>query len=516
MDAFIQKYGKDVTGVLSGWDRVRIRGTQRILANVGGMMSFLSHVGVLMKDFGAFVERTCLRVRAASEQAARRLDRPVQYLFSSALDKYQEAQNIAWRDQVKEGLVCVFSCVEPCLAYQVRPDRATKMISLVLAPRKCVHLYHYWMHPDFGLMHARLQTWFPFTVEVCFNGRSWLARQMDKQGLAYRQRDNCFTWLEDVAASQKLMEQLRRFRWAGFLRFLAEQVHPLQKEILQGFRTEYYWSMTESEWATDVMFGSANALARVYPSLVAGAMTTFSSRDVMRYLGKKPSGPFKGEVVSSYLHRPEGVRVKHSVQSNSVKMYDKQGTVLRIETTMNDPYRFKAYRPKESDPKGPRQWRYLRKGVADAQRRAEICQGVNDRYLEALASLDSAIPIRQLVASICKPTRWKGRNLRALCPWSAVDQELLTVISRGEYVLQGFRNRDLVAHLYPKARGDLAEQRRASARVTRLLRLLRAHRLIRKITGTHRYRLTLKGREIATGVLRYQSATLQQLSRIPA
>src|SRR5512147_1658819 len=100
MDAFIQKYQKDVTGVLSGWDRVRLRGMQRILANVGGMMSYLAHAGVLLKDFGVFVERTCLRVREASEPAARRLDRPVQYLFSSALDKYQEAQNIARQDRV--------------------------------------------------------------------------------------------------------------------------------------------------------------------------------------------------------------------------------------------------------------------------------------------------------------------------------------------------------------------------------------------------------------------------------
>lgn len=516
MDAFIQKYQKDVTGVLSGWDRVRIRGMQRILANVGGMMSYLSHVGVRVKDFGAFVERTCLRVREASEEAARRLDRPVQYLFSAAVDKYQEAQTIAQRDQVQEGLVCVFSCVEPCLAYQLRSDRATKTLSLQRASRKCVHLYHYWMHKDFGLMHARLQTWFPFTMEVCFNGRSWLARQMDQQGLGYQQRDNCFTWLADVTASQKLMEQLRRFRWPAFLQSLADRIHPLQKDILQGFRTAYYWSITESEWATDVMFASPQALARVYPSLVAGAMTTFSSRDVMRFLGKKPSGPFQGEIVSSYLRRPEGVRVKHSVQGNSVKMYDKQGNLLRIETTMNHPYSFKAYRPKESAPQGPRQWRYLRKGIADVQRRAEICQGVNDRYLEALASLDSAIPLKQLVASVCQPTRWKGRNVRPLQPWSVVDQELLAVISRGEYVLQGFRNRDLVAHLYPKAGGDRVQQRRASARVTRHLRLLRAHGLIRKISGTHRYRLTRQGREITTAVLRYQSATLQQLNKIPA
>jgi hypothetical protein len=197
-------------------------------------------------------------------------------------------------------------------------------------------------------------------------------------------------------------------------------------------------------------------------------------------------------------------------------MYDKQGNLLRLETTMNHPYRFKAYRPKENDPKGPRQWRYLRKGVADTQRRAEICQGVNDRYLEALASLDSKTPVKQLVASVCRSKHWKGRPVRALPPWFDPDQELLTVISRGEFLLQGFRNRDVVAHLYPQAADDRKEQHRASARVTRLLPLLRAHGLVRKITGTHRSCLTPKGREIVTAVLRYQSATLQQLSKIPA
>ncbi len=189
MDAFIQKYQRNVTGVLSGWDRVRIRGIQRILANVGGMMSFLMYMGVRLKEFGAFVERTCLQVREASEQAARRLDRPVLYLRSSRTDKYRQAEEIVQRDQIKEGLVCVFSCVEPCMAYEVRPDRATKRIELQMTHRKCIHLYHYWMDRDFGLMHARLQTWFPFTIEVCFNGRSWLARQMDKRGLGYQQDD---------------------------------------------------------------------------------------------------------------------------------------------------------------------------------------------------------------------------------------------------------------------------------------------------------------------------------------
>ena len=142
MEAFIQKYQKNVTGVLNGWDRVRIRGIQRLLANVGGMMSYLAYMGVLLKDFGTFVERTCIQVRQASEQAAQRLDRPVRYLPSSATDKYQQAEDIARQDQIQEGLVCVFSCVEPCMAYEVRSDRATKTIRLQMTRRKCVHLHH--------------------------------------------------------------------------------------------------------------------------------------------------------------------------------------------------------------------------------------------------------------------------------------------------------------------------------------------------------------------------------------
>ena len=432
MDAFIQNHHKHVIGVLSGWDRLLIRGTQRALANVAGMMTYLSYMGLLLKSFGAFVEETSRRVRQASEETARRLDRPIRYLPSTAIRKEEVARQIAQEDGIQEGLICLLACVEPCIAYLLRSDRAAGKLTLELGLRKCLHLYHYWIDKDFGLMHGRLQTWFPFTIQVCLNGRSWLSRQMDKQGLGYVQQDNCFPWLEDVAASQRRMDERLTFHWPQFLRRIAHQLHPLQQEILSGYRTDYYWSVYESEWATDIMFDSPQALAQIYPSLVRGAITTFSSKNVMRFLGKKPSGPFQGEVVSSYLRRPEGVRIKHAVKSNSVKMYDKHGRILRIETTMNNPYDFKAYRPKESDPQGPRSWRYLRKGIADFHRRAQICQGVNTRYLQALASFDTEVPVKQLVASVCQPARWKRRRLRPLRPWSARDQKLLTAISRGE------------------------------------------------------------------------------------
>ena len=516
MEQFIQKYQQDVIGKLSGFDRLMIRGTQRALANVAGMMTYLSYMGVLLKEFGGFVEQTSKRLKDASLAAAEQLDRPIRYLASSQTRKEDVAREIAERDGIDQGLICVLTSVEPCMSYSVGGDRATKKLVLRPGLRKCLHLYHYWMDKDFGLMHARLQTWFPFTIQVCLNGRSWLSRQMDRKGLSYERRENSFSWLEDISAAQCLMDKLLRMNWSRFLDGIAQRVNPMQKEILSGYRTDYYWSVYESEWATDIMFKSAQALARIYPALVRGGIVAFSSPSVMRFLGRKLSGNFQGEVVSDYRQRAEGIRIKHSVKSNSVKMYDKQGSILRVETTINNPYDFKAYRPKEGDPGGECSWRYLRKGVADLHRRAEIADGCNKRYFAALASINTDEPLGRLVGSVCRACHWKGQRVRALRPWSAEDRQLLEVISRGEFIINGFRNRDLVVQLYPAIRRNVVDRRRACARVTRKLRLLRAHGIIRKIAGTHRYTLTKKGRAITTATIEYQHLSLQQLNTLSA
>ena len=109
------------------------------------------------------------------------------------------------------------------------------------------------------------------------------------------------------------------------------------------------------------MFKSPSALAEIYPALVQHGMSTFSSGDVMRFLGRKVHNSFQGEIVSDFKDRPEGVRIKHRAGKNSVKLYDKQGNVLRAETTINDPQDFKVFRPKEGEPDGPSEWRPLRR-----------------------------------------------------------------------------------------------------------------------------------------------------------
>jgi hypothetical protein len=403
------------------------------------------------------------------------------------------------------------------MAYRIRRSRADRKLVLERRVRKCLHFYHYWFDRAFGFMSARIQTWFPFTIHVCLNGREWLARQMDRAAMAYERRGNCFVRIEDIAKAQELLARLLRVSWPAVLNAAARRLNPVHKAMLAPYEVDYYWTVHQSEWATDVMFESPQALAAIYPALVRGAITAFSSRDVLRFVRKRLNANFQGDLTSDYRHRPEGVRVKHRIKANSVKVYDKAGSILRVETTINDPRDFKVFRPKQGAPAGsPSQWRRMRKGIADLHRRTQISQRANERYLEALASLDTDRPLGELVGRVCRPTRWKGRRVRALHPWGKDDRALLQAISRGEFVVNGFRNRDVRLDLFPSSSGSPQEARRASARVTARIRLLRAHGIVRKVPRTHRYTLTTRGRQIATAILQTQHLTPQQLSKIAA
>jgi hypothetical protein len=351
------------------------------------MMGFLSRMGVLLKDFGAYVQKTSERLKEASCEAARRLERPIVYLPSAGTRKEDVARQIAERDGIREGLICILTCVEPCRSYEVHRDRSQKKLVLESRLRKCLHLYHY--------------------------------------------------WIEDLPRAQKLMDRLARISWPSMLRQMARQLNPAQGEILGGTGMEYYWSVHQSEWATDVLFQSPAALASIYPG-------------------------------------------------NSVKIYDKQGSVLRVETTINDPSDFRVFRPKQGAPEGPCQWQPMRKGIAD------------------------------LLTPVCRPRQWKGGRVRALQPWSPEDRSLLQAINRGEFALNGIRNRDLAAILFPRSPNSPEEKRRASGRITRKLRLLRAHGILRKVPRTHRYVLTKRGRQITVAALQYQNLTLEQLNQTAA
>jgi hypothetical protein len=520
--AFLNRFSDSITGILSGFDRLRLRGTLRHLFQPTVMEAYLSACRVLIKDFGTFAQSLTARIKAAAYAAAEQAGRPFRYLPSSQTSKEALARQIARQDGVSSGLIAIFSALENCLSYSVRGNRQTKHIHLVLEPRKCLHLYHYFLHQELGLCHVRVQTWFPFTVDLCLNGRDRLARQMDAAGLAYRQRDNCFVWVADAARAQALLDQQLRTDWPRLLGRLLDQAHPLHREICRPIAQTYYWTASASEYATDLLFRDASTLAALYPRLVHHGLRTFASPDVMRFLGHRvplshgrvhPN--FQGEVISDLKHRPEGIRVKHSVNGNSIKMYDKEGSVLRIETTINKTEDFRVYRAKQGQRGGQKAWRPLQRSVGELWRRAQVSAAANARYLQALASVTDKTPAGQAADAVCRPVVKEGRRHRALNPWSEPDAALLAAVNRGEYAINGLRNRDLRRQLWPKARTDQEERRRAG-KVTRHLRLLRAHGLLRKVSGTHRYVVTAGGRKIITALLAARQADVEQLTALAA
>ena len=518
MRSFLQRHESEIKGVLSGFDRIRFRGTICWLSSLRGMNTFLGTIGVLYKDFTDWAKERTERIYKASLKLAVDAGRPSLYLENSQARKEDLALEIAARDGVQEGLICVLSAVEPCMSFKVGPSHEKKLLELRRITGRCKHYYFYLLDRQMGLMHLRLQTWAPYTVQVCVNGREWLARQMTAQRIGFEQRDNCFVDVANVRRAQALLDRQLRTNWADLLDRLLKQVHPAHATLFDDRPLDYYWSADETEWATDVMFRSPEALSRLYPRLLRHALTTFDSKDVLRFLGQCPRirSNSTAEITSSLKARPEGTRVKHARNRNSVKMYDKQQTVLRVETTVNNARELKVLRPKEGEPRGRKQWLRLRKGVADLHRRAEISQKSNERYLEALSVVDQSVSLAETVRPLCERTRWKGRSVRGLQPLEAQDAKLLAAIGRGEFLINGFRNQDLRKVLCGESELSPDETKKQASKVTRLIRLLRAHGLIQKVPKTHRYRTTADGHATVTALTAAQQATIQALTQLAA
>ena len=498
-----------VTGVLSGWDRLVFRGCLRSLAYLEAMSYFLRQMGVLLKDYADWSLKLSEAMKQACLAEAERRGRPVMYLRSSEIRKDDLARQILRSHPVAEGLICLFTCLEPCMTYRVRGNRETQRLELRREQGKCLHVYKYWIDSQFGFTGARLQTWLPCNLQVYVNGREWLARRMDRRGLGHRREGNCFPHIDDFAAAQKMMNQMQRTDWIRALDRLRERLCPGYAKRLEG---DCYWTAFQTEWATDLSFDSAASLQAIYNPLVRGAITALGCEDILRFMNKRRS--FQGEVESDLRQCVEGVRIKHRLGGNSVKAYDKAGSVLRIETTINNPDLFRVFRTAQGDPEGEKEWRPLRKSVVDMSRRAEVSQQVNDRYADALASLDTTTPLVELVAPICRPIRRQGVRCRALQPWADEDRRLIEAAARAEFVTDGFANGDIASHLYPCKNADKAQRARIASRVCYRLRLLRQHGLIRKVKNQRRYHVTPKGRRIFSAVLASQHATLQQLNAL--
>jgi hypothetical protein len=496
MKLFLDKHAEKICATLSCFDRVLFKGYLP-LSYAHGMQNFLDRRGILYKNFKPFVLSQAQRLRAHAEATAQNTSRPFMYL-NGYVRKEALVQEVLKNHPVSSGLVCILSAIEPCQSFVLRYGEGRPQLQA--APRRCLCLYYYFLDPTLGLLHVRIQTWFPFTIQICVNGHEWLARHH----IGHQKLDNAFLHLDDPQRAQRFADSFVNQNWPRILTALARAVNPLMGDLLRDL--SYYWVVDQAEFATDIIFPDRAALAPLYEKLLRHATLCLSAEDILTFLGRKLHGAFQGEVLTDYKNLPRlpGARVKHVMTRNSIKMYDKFGHVLRIETVINRPREFRVRRRRRT-PDGTTtvRWVPLTKGVAHLFRYQQVAFAANRRYLDALAAVEDPSAAYGLLDEVCHPATYRGRRRRALNVLRQDDLNLFAAVLRGEHAVNGFRNADLVRSLFPATllRCNPDQRAKARARVSRLIQLLRARHLVAHIPRSHRYRVTSRGTQLMGAAL---------------
>ena len=519
--SFEKIYTNKLFGAIHGFDRLRFRGTIREISTASGLTKVLNYLHVLMTNFKLFLMGI---TRSMVSNARSHCDaNGIQYVWQQGgMDKDAAAKQVlgTFPEGYTGSLFCL-ATLEGCQTFKLFSNPVTGMLEPRMEISKCTHLYIYFNHPEYGLGHIRVQAWAPFEVNICINGRSWLENMLRKNGVRYIKAENCFPWIEDVKKAQELLDSQLRSNWDSLLWGLVLAYAPWLARSLGRIRADYYWSADETEFATDYMFKDQRELDRMFPMFVRYGMLTSGSAAVMRFMGRKHEwhgdGKAPADLHSDCRKYYEGVRIKHYANENSVKAYNKQGTVFRVETTINNARGFYVYRSPEDDKTRPKRWMHMRKGVADLARRAVVSSQINERYAEHIAAADTSEKLGEICEGVCSRTSLRGRNgksvrVRALRPGTPLDSSLLEFLKKGGWDINGFANRDLDMFLNGgKPPKDVADKKRRSAKATRLIRLLRAHRLIRKVNGRNRYKVTEYGHKLSTAIALAKEASVKKL-----
>jgi hypothetical protein len=496
--SFVTKFTKNIIAVLSCHDRVIFKGylpfggDEHLNAFVDGRLR------IPRKDFLPEVQRMSQELVEHAKQMATDADAPYHYLQGKHT-KQKLVDRIARDRGHPEGLLAVLCCQETCRTVKLRWGRKRPRLEFAYRPQRV--LYYYFLDPEFGRMHVRIQTWFPFTIQVYVNSHEWLARQMIRRHLGFVQQDNAFTELDDPQKAQQLADRFPALRWQTQLGRWARLVNPL---LRRGWlrRFKYRWVIDQAEFATDVIFRSKASLAELFPRLLDHAVVNFSAQDILTFLGRRLHGRFDGEVVTECKKdRWPGARIKHRMKNNWLKMYDKFGQLLRVETVINQPREFKVRRCRQRGGRRQMVWCPMNKGIANFYQYHAVAVAANTRYLEALSGVADPKVAYQQTKRLVESRRVQGRSYAGFNPAREEDVSLFATVLRGEHLLAGFRNANIRRLLY----GDSScpvQRRRQSAAVGRKLKRLHVRGLLRKVPRTRRWQVTALGERLLGSIVR--------------
>lgn len=493
-----ERYRDRMAGVLSCYDRIVITGTVPGVCYAGGMTSFLYARGVRIFDYARFAEPLRERIRARAQEVCAEADIEIEHINKPHIRKEEVVAKVLARRGDHPGLVHIISAMEACNSYKPWHDKASGKTFLKPDSGKCLHYYFYFIDETLGLCYLRVPTWCPFRLQFYCNGHSWLARKLTAAGIEFTLADNAFVRLANFERAQALADAMRPDELHRRLDRYAKRFCP----VLDVFEQRYHWSLMQVEYSTDLVFRSEALLKPLYEQLSREAVLAVKAEQVASFLAKKITPLLAQELGSRFATRIEGTCIKHRFGKTGVKMYDKFGRVLRLETTTNDVSFFKHHRKVEHrDGHATRELAGLKKTIYSLIDLREILASCNRRYLEFLSALADTSGGERDLARLTEPQREGERTIKGLNFFQRTEQRLLRALQRPEFNIHGMRRADLKSLL-----SELSD-----SRLSRQLHRLRLLGLIKRVARSYRYYLTRLGRAAIAA-----ACSLTQFQIIPA
>ncbi len=481
--SLIERYANRIRGVISCYDRIIVQGTLPVFCFAEGMTSYLYAHQIRIFDYPRFAEPLRDAIRTNAERLAGENGIEIEFIRKAHIRKEDIIANVLKRRGTHPGLVHILSAMEACQSYKPWHNKATGKTFLRPDTGKCLHYYFYFIDEELGLCYVRVPTWCPFRLQFYFNGHQRLVHHLTQNGVGHRLIDNALTDIEDFEKAQALSDDLDIARLHRSLDEYAKLFCPVIKHL----DFTYHWSLMQVEYATDVVFKRQVDLGPIYETITRTAIHTVKPDKVATFLGRKLTGNYQDELGNNFSTRIEGTCIKHHMGPVAIKMYDKFGLVLRIETTVNNPSFFKHHRWVEQR-NGQKIFKLanLKKSIYSLNDLRLLLVAANKRYLAFVSEIDDPSAGQKLLHQVTEPKNLHGRTYKGFNFFSRDDQHLCEIIIRGEYAINGLRNKHL-RHYLP----DLN-----AGQISRRLKNLRAHGIIKRVGRTYKYYLTEFGRRV--------------------
>ncbi len=505
-DEFSKKYNRKIEGVLGCYDRVVIKGTLHEASYADGMMNILNRRNIKFVDYPKYTDRYRNQIISRVKQISKEQDIPIQFIRKSGKVRKEDlVKGILDGGDISSGLVCILSVMESCNNYRYHYDKEMQRSRLLFSTGKCLHYYFYFIDKDYGLCYLRVPTWCPFQLQFYFNGHNWLANKLDKAGISYELRDNAFVHVEDYAKAQQISDKFEVRKLHQRLDYYVGEFCPAVNSFCP---LGYRWSIMQLEYATDLVFKDGKTLAPIYDEIIRNVMYTVTPDDVARFLGRKYlHGKNNLDLDTSHKQtRQEMRRLKHRMGACSVKMYDKFGRVLRIETTTNNTTEFYHYRSVgHRDGTKTSKVAPVKKGIYSLKALVLIMNGCNSRYLKYIAAFDAPIAGKKRLKKISKSSKVNQRSYKGFNFFDENDAELLKLIAKADFTIKGFKNQDLKGILTNKSTGQ----------ISRIIKRLHVKGLIKRVTKRYRYHLTTLGQKVIVTALKLKEIFITQELNYP-